>query len=45
MSSVASHVVFPAGAVYSGTKFAVRAISDGLRIEEADNNIRPTLEK
>lgn len=43
VSSVAGHAVFPAGAVYSGTKFAVRAISDGLRIEEADNNIRSTI--
>lgn len=43
VSSVAGHAVFPASAVYSGTKFAVRAISDGLRIEEADNNIRSTI--
>jgi NADP-dependent 3-hydroxy acid dehydrogenase YdfG len=33
ISSVAGHVVFPAGAVYCGTKFAVRAISEGLRME------------
>ena len=32
-SSVAGHVVFPGSAVYSGTKFAVRAISEGLRME------------
>ncbi len=33
MSSVAGHVVFPAAAVYCGSKFAVRAISEGLRME------------
>ncbi|MDP0492131.1 MAG: SDR family oxidoreductase [Verrucomicrobiota bacterium JB023] len=33
ISSVAGHQVFPNCAVYSGTKFAVRAISEGLRIE------------
>jgi len=34
MSSIAGVKVFaPGGTVYSGTKFAVRAISDGLRLE------------
>ncbi len=33
VSSVAGKVVFPGSAVYSGTKFAVRAISEGLRME------------
>lgn len=33
-ASVGAHFVTPAGAVYSGTKFAVRAISEGLRLEE-----------
>ncbi len=33
VSSVASKKIFPAGAVYCGTKFAVRAISEGLRGE------------
>ncbi len=33
VSSVAGHVVFPGSAVYSGTKFAVRAITEGLRME------------
>ncbi|MGG1574515.1 SDR family oxidoreductase [Fictibacillus sp. NRS-1165] len=42
VSSIAGHLVFPAGLVYSGTKFAVRAITEGLRIEEASNNIRTT---
>jgi NADP-dependent 3-hydroxy acid dehydrogenase YdfG len=35
VSSVAGLVVNPAVAVYSGTKFAVRAISEGLRVETA----------
>jgi NADP-dependent 3-hydroxy acid dehydrogenase YdfG len=34
MSSIAGVKVFaPGGTVYSGTKFAARAISDGLRLE------------
>ena len=33
VSSIAGMVVFPGSAVYSGTKFAVRAISEGLRME------------
>lgn len=41
--SVAGHVVGPDGAVYSGTKFAVRAIMDGLRAEQAENNIKTTI--
>ncbi|WP_152401634.1 SDR family oxidoreductase [Paenibacillus cellulositrophicus] len=43
LSSVAGHVVGAGSAVYAGTKFAVRAISEGLRKEEADNNIRSTI--
>lgn len=43
VSSIAGHSVFPSGSVYSGTKFAVRAISEGLRMEEASNNIRTTI--
>ena len=42
-SSVAGHVVFPASAVYSGTKFAVRAICEGFRQEVKDYNIRTTI--
>lgn len=44
LSSVAGHNVYPGGTVYCGTKFAVRAISEGLRQEEAmsGNNIRVT---
>lgn len=43
VSSVAGHLIGPAGSVYSATKFAVRAISEGLRKEEAANNIRSTI--
>ncbi len=43
ISSVAGREVSPGGAVYSGTKFAVRAISDGLRQElSPKHNIRVT---
>lgn len=41
-SSVAGHLVFPASAVYSGTKYAVRAICEGLRQEVKPYNIRTT---
>jgi NADP-dependent 3-hydroxy acid dehydrogenase YdfG len=39
---VAGHRVGPNGAVYAGTKFAVRAISEGLR-QEAGDKIRVTI--
>jgi NADP-dependent 3-hydroxy acid dehydrogenase YdfG len=42
VSSVAGHRVGPNGAVYSATKFAVRAISEGLR-QEAGDKIRVTI--
>lgn len=41
VSSVAGLKVFGGGTVYSGTKFAVRAISEGLR-QEVGGNIRTT---
>lgn len=41
--SVAGHVVYPASAVYNGTKYAVRAIIEGLRQEEKQNGIRSTI--
>jgi NADP-dependent 3-hydroxy acid dehydrogenase YdfG len=41
--SIAGHVVYPGSAVYCGTKFAVRAIMEGLRQEERENNIRSTI--
>jgi len=45
LSSVAGIKVFAAGgSVYSGTKFAVHAISEDLRVETRnDNNIRVTI--
>ena len=42
VSSVAGHLVFPGAAVYCGTKFAVRAITEGFR-QEAGPNIRSTI--
>ena len=41
LSSIGGHQVWPTCAVYSGTKFAVRAISEGLRLETKD--IRVTI--
>lgn len=41
--SVAGHVVYPGSAVYNGTKYAVRAIMEGLRQEELENGIRSTI--
>ena len=41
LSSIGGHRVWPTCAVYSGTKFAVRAISEGLRQETQD--IRVTI--
>lgn len=43
VSSVAGHVVGAGSTVYAGTKFAVRAISEGLRKEESSHNIRSTI--
>ena len=43
ISSVAGRRVFPGGAVYSGTKFFVRALSEGMRDELASaHNVRVT---
>ena len=41
ISSVAGHKVFAGGAVYCATKFAVKAISEGIRLE-SDGTIRST---
>lgn len=41
--SVAGHVVYPGSAVYNGTKYAVRAIMEGLRQEEREFGIRSTI--
>ena len=44
VASVAGHAVRPSTAVYSGTKFAVRAITEGLRLElNPAHNIRATI--
>lgn len=42
IASVAGHKVFPGSAVYSATKHAVRAISEGLR-QESGERIRSTV--
>ena len=41
VSSIAGHLVFPGAAVYCATKFAVRALSEGIRME-SDGSIRVT---
>lgn len=44
ISSVAGVKVFPSSAVYSGTKWAVEAITEGLRMEMTNNfNLRTTV--
>jgi NADP-dependent 3-hydroxy acid dehydrogenase YdfG len=43
VSSVAGHKTSPNSTVYSATKFAVRAISEGLRQEVKPYNIRTTI--
>lgn len=43
LSSVAGHKLFAGSAVYSATKFAVRALSEGLRQEVKPYNIRTTI--
>ena len=42
IASTAGHRIVPTMAVYAGTKFAVRAISEGLR-QEAGDNLRVTI--
>lgn len=41
--SVAGHVVYPDSAVYCGTKYAVRAIMEGLRQEHREDMIKSTI--
>lgn len=41
--SVAGHVVYPNSAVYCGTKFAIRAIMEGLRQEHREDMIKSTI--
>lgn len=42
LGSVAGRLVYPGGAVYCATKFAVRAISEGLRMDLAGTSVRVT---
>ncbi|GEK28609.1 SDR family oxidoreductase [Furfurilactobacillus siliginis] len=41
--SVAGHFVGAGSAVYSATKYAMRAVMEGLRVEEVGHNIKSTL--
>jgi NADP-dependent 3-hydroxy acid dehydrogenase YdfG len=43
VSSVAGHKVGPGSGVYAATKFAVRALSEGLRQEMTAHNVRVTI--
>ncbi|AXF06230.1 SDR family oxidoreductase [Paraburkholderia hospita] len=43
VASVAGHTWFPTGTVYCGTKWAVRAISEGVRQEVKPYDIRTTI--
>jgi NADP-dependent 3-hydroxy acid dehydrogenase YdfG len=43
VSSVAGHKIFPGSALYSATKSAVRVISEGLRQEVKEYNLRTTI--
>jgi len=43
ISSIGGHTVFPTAAVYCATKYAVRAISEGLRQEQLGGDIRVTI--
>ncbi len=40
IGSVAGHQVYPMGAVYCGSKFAVRAINEGMNVDLLGTNIR-----
>lgn len=42
LGSVAGRWVYPGGAVYCASKFAVRALSEGMRMDLAGHNIRVT---
>lgn len=43
MDSVAGHLVYPNSAVYCGTKYAVRAIMEGVRQEHLNDAIRSSI--
>lgn len=40
LGSIAGHFAYPNGSVYCATKFAVRAINDGLRMDLLGTNVR-----
>lgn len=42
MGSIAGHLVYPKGNVYAATKFAVRALNDGLRLDVQGSGVRVT---
>ncbi len=42
IGSTAGHEVYPNGNVYCATKFAVKALTQGIRIDTVDKNIRVT---
>lgn len=43
MGSVAGKIVYPKGHVYAATKFAVRALNEGLRMDTIGTGVRSTL--
>ena len=42
IGSIAGHIVYPAGNVYNATKYAVRALSEGMNIDLVGTKVRVT---
>lgn len=42
LGSIAGHVMYPKGHVYAATKFAVKALNEGLRMDLLGTNVRVT---
>lgn len=40
IGSIAGHIVYPSGNVYNATKFAVRALTDGMNMDLVGTNVR-----